>query len=40
MEVNSTAFAIPILTTTYIVNCKLDAVRIGRVNALELISIL
>ena len=36
MEINSKAFAIPILTAIY----KLDAVRIGIANALEFISIL
>ena len=40
MEINSKAFAIRILTASYIVNYKLDAVRIGIANALEFISIL
>ena len=40
MEINSKAFAIPILTAIIIVNYKLDAVRIGIANALEFISIL
>ena len=40
MEMNSKAFAIPILTATYIVNYKLDAIRIGIANDLEFISIL
>ena len=40
MEINSKAFAIPILTASYIVNYKLDAVRIGIASALEFISIL
>ena len=39
MEINSKAFAIPILTAIT-VNYKLDAVRIGIANALEFISIL
>ena len=38
-EINSKTFAIPILTTTYLVNhYKPDAVRIGIANVLELIS--
>ena len=37
---NSKAFAIPILTTIYIVSYKLDAIRIGIANALEFIAIL
>ena len=40
MEINSKASAIPILTASYIVNYKLDAVRIGIADALEFISIL
>ena len=41
MEINSKAFAMPILDlTAIIVNHKLDAVRMGIANALEFISIL